>query len=821
MILTFPDLDTVRLALTSGAVPGSVALARAAAAFGPDGRVWIETSAELPRKSLGELRRIGAGPARSSAPGPRVEVACWLQLLPLRSTAESVIIRPEQTPILFELTDGEQLSALVGEVLRLGNDRQAYRWLDDTQGKSPGRALLRVVGPPYYSLLRAIDRDGHASAPIAYVEQAPRVWVQLGYEHSLGEQIKAPAGQVVLLRPPRRWTVIPDGPFHDIYEVLEFALPGQETRWKGADLGRRLTVPLRLTLGGADDTAELWVLRENAVEQVDQLVREADDVLLAQLAFAVGERECERIIVLRARPSRQPVPALELNAVAYRQHQQRVPNLFIPIGTRLSPPLRRDAVRRTLADDPAVVTWLAPTTEGGFRPESLPESAFRPLADWVDYVLDHDHEPLQAWLESARFEFELFVCDEDERPTRPRKPAREPRANAVRSPLPAPDAEPPGAVDNSDANETAAEPLPESPASVSAAAAPANALREQLDALEQRFLAMEGALDAPARRELWPQMAALNARLGSSDDAGVCWMNALWVDDDAKAARALHWFRAEAHAVPLRQEADWPQGRTWASAAALAPRGAAIESSFLDLLVKLREPSPADVRALAAHVFWAACQKHPPESLVLRLPEIGRFLEEHEAKVPVRAAWLAALGLHRLAGGDALGLARARDRLLERLFQTGLRPERDLPSFLRFSGPVGNQRYRAVRQWLAALCDRARQWIEEKGQIYPTSGQGKPRTSAYIDLMFAFGLAKLGETDACLRLRERATSELVGDGEAHEFLLQAFDYRIRRALEGQPHAGPLPAEQIAFAGHSKASRTRDHCRPSRWSIWPN
>src|SRR5262249_25159071 len=82
------------------------------------------------------------------------------------------------------------------------------------------------------------------------------------------------------------------------------------------------------------------------------------------------------------------------------------------VGTRLHPPLRRDAVRKHLADDPMQVTWLYPGPDGTFTPESLPETAFRPLAAWVDYVLEHDHEPLRAWVESAQFSFEPFVCDD-------------------------------------------------------------------------------------------------------------------------------------------------------------------------------------------------------------------------------------------------------------------------------------------------------------------------------------------------------------------------------------------------------------------------
>jgi hypothetical protein len=788
MILSFPDLETVRLALTSGAVPPAVAAAPAVAVFGDAGRVWVQPSTDPPKKAQAELRRLGVAAGKPAGSLPAVEVSCWLELLPLQRSAEAVA-RPDQVPVLFELPQGEQLPALVTEVLRLGNDRQGYRWLEDPKGQSTGRALLRVIGPPYYSLLRAIDRDGQASAPVAYVEQAPRLWVQLGYRHPLAEQIKPPAGRLLLLKPPRRWTAIEDAPFRDIYEVLEFSLPGLPTRWREGELGRRITVPLRLTRGGSADAAELWVLRDNPVDQLDALVRDAEDTLLDRLAFAVGEKGGQKTVVLRVRPSKLPPPALVLGAVEFC-HFQRMPNLFVPVGRRLHPPLRRDAIRRHLADDPMQVTWLYPDGDGGFTPESLPETAFRPLRDWVDYVLEHEHEPLQAWIEAARFEFEGFVCDE-ESPEKTKKPPREPRA---RLPRPAEPRGQPGKTREPERQADAgAAPAEEVYAEV--VRTPPDELLVQRQALEARFLAVDGALDAPERQALWPELAALNARLDLADDAGVCWMNALWPGDEPRPAWALFWFRAEAGGVPGRKEAGWPKDRTWTSRAALAPRGAAVDAADLDLLLNLAEPQSADVRALAAHVFWAGWLKEPPAELVQRLGRIAQFLEAHERAVPVRAAWLAALGLHRLAGGDALGLARARDRLLERLFRAGLRPEQDLPSFLRFSGPAGNQRFRAVRQWLVFLADRAHRWVEQKGQL---TSEGKPKTDAYIDLLFAFGLARLGEVEACNRLCERAKAALVDTGPAHEFLLEAYCYRIRQALEGKPHRGPLPAEQMEY-----------------------
>ena len=84
-------------------------------------------------------------------------------------------------------------------------------------------------------------------------------------------------------------------------------------------------------------------------------------------------------------------------------------------------------VRKLLVEDVSQITWLAPAASGGdespgsFIPEVLPENVFRPLTDWVDYVLDRDREKLQAWVQAMQFEFEPFICAEDER-SKPKKP---------------------------------------------------------------------------------------------------------------------------------------------------------------------------------------------------------------------------------------------------------------------------------------------------------------------------------------------------------------------------------------------------------------
>ncbi|MHB1426087.1 MAG: hypothetical protein ACYC3I_23230 [Gemmataceae bacterium] len=782
MIIRFPDLDNLLLALTSGAVPADVAQKPAVAGFGENEQVWVETTTKLPAAARRELKRLGALVCKSSGVELSTEVLCWVELLPLVRD-DAPLDALEKTSVLFDVPSGEELSRLVLEMLRLGNDRQSYRWLEETDGRAGSRprsensrALLRVIGPPYYSLLRAIDQlGGPEIAPHAFVERAPNVWVEVGTRHPLEAHIKPPEAKILLLRPPRQWLLLPDAPFRDIHEIVEFQLPSDSTRWQDRPLPHRLTVTPRLRQAGSADGAELWVLRGEAIDELNRFVQNAEDQLLGRLAFAIGEKNGQTIVVLRMRQSKLPPPVLVLPAETYKSHL-KLPNLFLPAGYSLHPPLRRDVVRRLLAEDVSQITWLVPGENGQFIPEGLPDDVFRPLTDWVDYVLDRDREQLHAWVQAMQFEFEPFLCDED-KPSKPKKP---PDAEKTRGPKTAPSRR--NAEEQTGAKmviETQAESGREDLALEEFAAlekAEPSEIEKELHAVEEEFLSLPDGLDDESRRALWPRLADLNARLKRTEDAGICWLNALWETDDTGKWAAC-WFRSEIHSGD----------RPWLAKAASSP-GGGVTGDDLDSLLALPDPAMSALRALAAYLTVSAQREPRPPALMQRLPEIQRFLEKHEKSLPVRACWLAWFHLVQLTDGDVLALARARDRLLERLFHNGLRPEQDLPSFLRFAVQPNSQRNREVREWLKILGDKARGWIEDNRDILDR----KPPTNAYADLLIAFGLARLSETDDAKRLLQRARDVLSGENHVHRFLLTAFEDRIRNVLDGRPHTGPLP-----------------------------
>ncbi len=779
MILQFPDFETFRFVLSSGAVPTVISLAPAMVSF-PEGHgPAIEIVHPLPKAIQVHLKKLGVQTLKGH-PGALQEVSSWLQVLPVVKDPRPPQLS-SQSPVLFEITAVEQLPHLIHEMLRLGNDRQSYRWLRANEvaaGEPSTCVLLRVIGPPYYTLLQAIDppEGTHSQTTVrAYVEKAPRVWVEIGYDHPFASHIQAPPGQMVLMRAPRIWKFLDDAPFHDVYEIVHFALPGSAVEWQESLLPEKLVVPLRLVAGNAADIPELWVLRRNAVDQLDQLVRDADDRLLQRLAFAVATDEGQPpTIVLRVRPSKLPVPTLELpDAIGFRPYV-KLPNLFLPIGTRLQPTLRRDAIRKLLADDLSQLVWLYPQENGRFVPESLPDDAFRPLDEWISYVIDHDREPLSKWIQATRFDFDAFLCPEETTAT-PKGPGG---ANRNRSRK---DGEFPSSGTD-DANETPSPsggkskkrsrsgPNGETNYALPALVAAPSELKQKREELENRFLELDGPLDAPERLQLWPELAFINAQLGETNDAAIAWLNIFWETDPIPEEWINAWVIGELKGEPCDFHAE-----------------------RIDTYLRHSSLTEGELRAFIAQLMRAVRKRPVPREVLERLPQIQAFLEKHEDHLSVRAAWLMALTLTPLTGNDVLRLARCRDRLLQRLLENGLNPERDLPTFLRFAGMRDSERMRLIRERVTRLHILAQRWC--------SGGPELEVNRPYIDLLFAFGLARLGESTAARNLQRSAADQLENRKDAqgnpdavHQYLLQAFRYRIEQAISGKAPTGSLPRE---------------------------
>lgn len=763
MTLHFPSLDALCLAITSGLIPAAMLRAPVVVRRGESGALDLEPEQPPDKVTLAALAELGIKPSPDRLEsGQRSEH--WLQAVP---------VTPE-TPasfggaVLFRLRPASLLAEVVGEMVRLGNDRQSFRVIANSEGQADF-ALLRVVAPPYYTLLRALEADRSQGSVTAFVERRPGVWLQVGHGHRLLQLLKPTPGTLLLVDADNAWQTLPEGPFRDIYDQLELTLPEAKATGAAAPEPPRFRIPLTLGPASRLEPAELWIIADDAVEQINNLVQSAPGDLIRRLAFAVVESEGQTLVLLRARPGKEGPPVLPDLGQGYRTWL-KLPNLFVPCASRLQPPLQREALRRLLADNPEELCWLEPREAGQFVPRTVADSAFRPLADWVDYVLHHEREPLLAWVEAVTFDFVGFECVDDlvEPSAGKARKYQTPIAakpEAVELPTPPPPVlavvkgqRPPGAE---------AAPAAEPPTAV-----PPSELAARLRDLESRFLALETPLDDPDRVALWRTMAQTNAALGHGTDAALCWLAVLWSGDAAQPGDAQAWLARES-------TAGFAEDRIAA-------------------ICRAAEPTVEEVRGVAA---WLTA-RHPapatPDQATLNAAR--QFLERHEDQLPVRAVWLAGLAACRIGGGDLLGLTRTRDRLLQRLYEKGLSPDQDLPGFLRFTGATSGDRLRHFRDWLLRLPTLVATWV---GIRQFASAEADPRdTQAYADLMLAFGLGRLGEETTARQLLSRAKAWLSERGGAeadvHQVLLEAFDFRVQQALAGKALAGSLPANLVEY-----------------------
>ncbi|MDA9857441.1 hypothetical protein N9D23_04920 [Rubripirellula sp.] len=803
MILRFPGEDVLQLAITSEAIPREVSSAPVAAGWDVEGCVWLRPSVSIRRVDLAALRKLGVQQKRAGSV-PTTTLQCWHQLLSLRSEE----VNPgEQHEVLFCLDDGRQFSEIVNEMLRLGNDRQRFAWVADSRADVGEMCLLSVVDPPQYTLLRAIDASG---GPVAFTSPVPRVWVEYGFQHPLVEWLQPPEGQWLLIRSDRSWRWIEAPALTDVYQALDFTPAGEVVSLPSNREPDRILVPVRLRESSSVDPAELWVVQADAMAQIESLLRRSDDGLLGRLAFAVTsgrmldipsqDEECPTV-VLRARPSVLPPPELILDALACRPYL-RIPNLFFPVGQQLQPPLRRDAVTRLLAEETDRVYWLAPSelessenvpqrylkavrqemqpAAGSFSLHSIEDAAFRPLEDWVEYVIDHQAQQLNAWIASHQFDFESFVCDDDETDQSSGPALRQQTESFAKR-------------DESDSGENRQESRPlkanHSAASGMAVEQPTESSllkrndpdspmesppgllskpsqwQVRLRQLEERCRVSDEPLDSNARGELWVELGDMNALLNRPHDTTICFVNGLWCVDDVDAFASS----------PFQ---SWVQA--WLHGELRCAGITDLDGAELDAKLTAGKADDHPIGLVLAKIVAAACSGGQANQIKMKQAQVVDYLMRHERSLPVRAAWLTWMAMYRINGNDLLLLARARDRLLQRLFDCGLAPEFDLPLFLRSNAAGESERLRQVCDHASELHQAVKSWVLE-----PEVSRCDPQTKGYVDLVFAYAMARLGETVSCQRMLAEATHALADKDAVHRWLLDAYSERIQQAFSGQ------------------------------------
>lgn len=756
--LGFRDSEALRVVLASGLCPPDVLGGGARVARSADGSVVLAPDQPLPRAALARLRAFGVA-VDAELPDDAGAVRCWAEAI----AAQRVAVAALPSLVLLVTERAAELVELAAELVRLGCDRQELLVAGE-------RGALRVVDPPTYTMMRALDRErglrGFSPDPV----NQEAVWVELGYRHPLADRLRAEPGTLLLIGSDR-WSTLPDAGWRGLEAVLELTVPGDRATLAPATELVPRTIELRLA-GGRRAAPSLWVLRQGGIAAIDKLLSYLPEDVVARLAFA-ATGGADPIVIVRARGGRHAPPELALPAEAYAPLSD-LSDVYAPVGSIVEPPLRRERLRTILGATGGDLLWLAPLPERRFRVERIADTAFLPLADWGEYVLHASAPALVPWLRATELEFAPMVSAElawtsaaasaDDGGDERRRP---PRAAWGR----------PASHDASPRPRSAGPERPEPVASRSSVAPVVEVTVDaELAALETAFLELDAPGDAPERLALLQRLAGAYARLGRRRDAGLCFARAVWEARPAEAAARLDaWIAADG---------------------GLAGAGALVEMLAQD------DPDPDDVRVIAAAAARTPDDprdSHPAgHSVGLEIARdphrVQRWLDDHDGELDARTLWLSRLGLARLAGGDPLGLAHARDRILARL-AGGLPVARELPAFLQFAGRTGALGNTSGEYLNRALEDLV---LRIAGTRRKRSLNEAPAhlTGAYADFQLAHGFARIGKHDRARELVDRARRALadVADDPVHAYLVAAFTARIEQALDGVPAETPLPGD---------------------------
>ncbi len=597
------DAPTFEVALRSQVVPAKVQATPVR--FGrAEGGICVEVTRSL-AKSLERAGFTRGGKVDS-------EASCWAEALPLQPAPEPEL--PMGT-LLFTTSAQAGFLSLAGELMRLGCDRQQLCFYEE-EGRR--RCVARVVEPPYYAVLKALDERSDIQA---FVPRG-RVAVQLGRSHPMASEQVPPQGRWLLLE-DGGWSQAPDGPWSDLYEHADVALP--ETRpHRPIEPGARLQVALRLVRAPRSAAPSLWVIREEAVPRIERMLHTLPEAVVAQLRFLASGPPDDCTVVLQARRSELGPPALDLEAEAYVP-LAHTPHLHVPVGMAIDPPLRPARLRGLVAPSPEQIVWLSGPN---LRIEEARERDLRPLQDWVDYFVDQHAPVLEAWTRATSFAFEPYTTAD--RALGGERKAKARREKAEEAPEPEVQRFEPYEEDHEPAEVVA--PLIELPAPRT----PGEAELALLEAVEA-ICALDTPLDDPARAPLWLRVARCLDTLDRRRDATLCWVRALWHQPDPRAI-----------------------AQAWAESAGPAELA--------------EHPTPQQVAAVTASLV-AGRSLGDAEA-------VQRWFAAHESSLDLRGRWLGRQAVDALVGGDALARLATRDSIFEAL-RHGMPLARNVPTFVQ------------------------------------------------------------------------------------------------------------------------------------------
>lgn len=690
---------------------------------------------------------------------------------PSRSLAEAV--RPIRTPgdppasealFLMDRATGAPKS-LLERLLLLGRDDARVHELDDRERRW---FCVLVSAPPLYTLMRA--RDHEEDGITAYTSRAPGVWIEWSHRHPLERSIAlaaARADRTILIDRSGAWRLAEPRPVErSIYDALEPKLEGRAVDLTKADGEARFVIRLHLAAGPEHDP-DVWLLDADQFFRLEHFLAEASPEEVRGLTVSRLEMNRRPAYLLRerAQPGASRVGGRISEIVGSRGFSKNAgtDNLYLPVGRRIVPKIRRDDLRRMLDLDVSAAVVIREDTDGilVMRASELDDA---PLSSWTEYVATDRRLELDRLLERTVFSFPPMDVE--------RAPMSTKAPPAVRPPEPEPRVA--GSRPRRPARTRERLPVAGTPDDLEEVRARAREIEQQV---------AKGGCDDAA---LYRTLADLEASLGSPDEAAMC---------------------LEAHLFFTRTKDAGVIARLEELRAATA--GPAVD--LLDLAAK-DVHAPHEASLLGARLLGAVIRRDPGIDDVMQIAV--KVLSDPATPVSRRLAWLVLMTWFE-GSGDKLGVTRAREAILGGVNERGLSEIYDLPRFVRYALALeddqgGTNVARARAEQLGAL--------DHLFAIHFGTLPELDAMAAFVRVISAVGLMRLGAASRARGLVQEVERELPAHDRPNQALYRAYIARLAfESTEGDQRAWMDEVHQI-FAAADKDAR-----RIATWfakrSIW--
>ncbi len=734
--LLFPNTEALRLALASGIIPDEVARQGVAAAPGNPSGFWIRTASPLSKEALSALGRIGVRPVAGPVELPLREFSRWAEALPLKAIEDS----HSTDPTLFEVPTA-RLATFLGELARCGPRPESYC----IAGSS---SFVRLSSVPLYWSERCRTESG--SGIRSYRLAQPNFWVQSGWQHPLPSP---DSPRTVLVTLAEGWRTLVLEEWRTARDELHLrAIAG--AYYRRADRAV-VEIPILLRPQSQSTASEsFWVLAGSLASHRTLLESLPPDVVRSLEVAVLRTFEGGECFALSSERPGGEFPVSVALGLGYSRHP-KLSRLLIPSDHRVAPSIRAVALERAFGIEPAELAWVE-SSSLGVSVNRVPLAAFRPLSESIRYSVRSGTSFRGVIARDATFALLGFVAQvEGSAPIAPvpipipvsDRSAISPKSSARAKfakwagKLFAKSVEPPeGDVSDVIVGD---EPASEIPHRTAKTIRERSARRVELEVA--RFRQEEAIGPEVAARE-WAELAELYTGSGNSTDAALCWLNAVWASKRPPEMWLQQWAKLEAS--PSMSNSRVCRER----------RLAVVHCIRSALAPPTNDHSEIDLKSAAADLSAIA------DSL------------------PCRMVWLADIALAKLSGGDVLLLARGRDRLFARLQSETSLAALDTPSFVRFRGLAGRDRFPLAKDWLLRCRDPIQRWLKQHADssqlAWAGLGADIASSAAYADWMIAWGFAKLGDHTRMNEVSETASRTLTQAADT------PLTLAVRRSLQG-------------------------------------